>query len=236
MKWFVALFIAGLLLVAGCGQNSATPTNVSIASEDDSISYALGYQIGLNVQSGSDIIDQSILIAGMKDAMAEGECLIGEQNVRPHLQAFQRKIGERQQAEAAAVAEANKDAEAEFLAANKEKGGVVQMPSGLQYKVITEGSGPKPVDTDKVKVHYTGRLIDGTKFDSSYDTNKPAEFQVRGVIKGWTEALQQMPVGSKWELYIPSRLAYGARQRGQHITPHSMLIFDIELLEIVTDK
>ena len=235
MKLFVALMMICLLLVVGCSNDGSAPTGVSIASPDDSISYALGYQIGLNMQSGTEIIDESILIAGMKDALAKGSCQIGEENVRPQLQAFQRKMSERQQAEAAAVAEANKDAEAQFLAANKEKEGVVQLPSGLQYKVVTEGKGPKPKAEDKVRVHYTGRLIDGTKFDSSYDTNKPAEFQVRGVIKGWTEALQLMPVGSKWELYIPARLAYGARARGQHIKPHSMLVFDIELLDIVAE-
>lgn len=130
----------------------------------------------------------------------------------------------------------NKAAGEKFLAENKEKEGVVTLPSGLQYKVIKEGKGPKPTETDRVKVNYRGTLIDGKEFDSSYKRNEPATFRANQVIKGWTEALTMMPVGSKWELYIPSELAYGTRETGGDIKPFSTLIFEVELLEIVKDE
>lgn len=129
----------------------------------------------------------------------------------------------------------NKAACEKFLAENKEKEGVVTLPSGLQYKIITAGKGEIPADTSRVKVNYRGTLIDGTEFDSSYKRKEPATFRANQVIKGWTEALTMMPVGSKWELYIPSDLAYGTRETGGDIKPYSALIFEVELLEIVKD-
>ena len=129
----------------------------------------------------------------------------------------------------------NKAAGEKFLAENKEKEGVITLPSGLQYKVIKEGKGAKPTETDRVKVNYRGTLIDGKEFDSSYKRNEPATFRANQVIKGWTEALTMMPVGSKWELYIPSELAYGTRETGGDIKPFSTLIFEVELLEIVKE-
>ena len=129
----------------------------------------------------------------------------------------------------------NKAAGEKFLAENKTKDGVKTTPSGLQYKVITQGTGAIPADSSKVKVNYKGTLIDGTEFDSSYKRNEPATFRANQVIKGWTEALTMMPVGSKWELYIPQELAYGARESGQ-IKPFSTLVFEVELVEIEPDK
>lgn len=129
----------------------------------------------------------------------------------------------------------NKAAGEKFLAENKEKEGVLTLPSGLQYKIITAGKGEIPADTCRVKVNYRGTLIDGTEFDSSYKRKEPATFRANQVIKGWTEALTMMPVGSKWELYIPSELAYGSRETGGDIKPFSTLIFEVELLEIVKE-
>jgi FKBP-type peptidyl-prolyl cis-trans isomerase len=130
------------------------------------------------------------------------------------------------------VGDTNKQEGQQFLAANKSKEGVITLPSGLQYKILQEGTGPKPAATDTVTVNYRGTLINGTEFDSSYKRNEPATFGVNQVIKGWTEALQLMPVGSKWQLFIPSELAYGERSPGAEIGPNSTLIFDVELLSI----
>jgi len=138
----------------------------------------------------------------------------------------------KQQAQAQRIGDANKAAGQQFLAANKAKEGVVTLPSGLQYKVLKEGTGPKPAATDTVVCNYRGTLVDGTEFDSSYKTGKPASFPVNHVIKGWTEALQLMPVGSKWQLFIPSDLAYGERSPGAEIGPNSTLVFEIDLLSI----
>lgn len=145
---------------------------------------------------------------------------------------FQQRIEVRHAENMEALHGANRKAGEDFLAANKTKEGVVTLPSGLQYKVLTEGNGEKPSRTDKVEVNYEGRLIDGTVFDSSYERKTPSSFRVNQVIKGWTEALQLMPVGSKWEIYIPQELAYGEREQGRHIKPYSALVFTVELLGI----
>ena len=144
----------------------------------------------------------------------------------------QNEMRKKQQAEMQAAGEANKKEGDAFLAANKAKDGVVTLPSGLQYKILTQGTGPKPTATDSVVCNYRGTLINGTEFDSSYKRGEPATFPVSGVIKGWTEALQLMPVGSKWQLFVPSDLAYGERSPGPEIGPDSTLIFEVELLSI----
>ena len=142
------------------------------------------------------------------------------------------EVTQRKEAEAKRLAETNKQAGQQFLAANKTKEGVVTLPSGLQYKILKEGTGPKPTTADTVVCNYRGTLLDGTEFDSSYKRGEPATFGVGAVIKGWTEALQLMPVGSKWQLFIPSDLAYGERSPGGPIGPNSLLIFEIDLLSI----
>jgi FKBP-type peptidyl-prolyl cis-trans isomerase len=173
------------------------------------------------------------LMQGMKDAMAGSKTLLTEEEARAALMQLQSEVQAKQQAKAAQEGEANKKEGEAFLAANKSKEGVVTLPSGLQYKILKEGSGPKPKATDSVVCNYKGTLINGTEFDSSYKRGEPATFPVTGVIKGWTEALQLMPVGSKWQLFIPSDLAYGARGTpGGPIGPNSTLIFEVELMSI----
>jgi FKBP-type peptidyl-prolyl cis-trans isomerase len=159
--------------------------------------------------------------------------LLTEDEARAALMQLQKEMQEKQQAKAAAEGDANKKEGEAFLAANKGKEGVVTLPSGLQYKILTPGTGPKPTATDSVVCNYKGTLINGTEFDSSYKRGEPATFPVTGVIKGWTEALQLMPVGSKWQLFIPSDLAYGARGTpGGPIGPNATLIFEVELMSI----
>jgi len=168
----------------------------------------------------------------VKDALAGGKTALTEDQARAALMEVQNEMRKKQQAEMQAAGEASKKEGDAFLAANKAKEGVVTLPSGLQYKILTQGTGPKPTATDSVVCNYRGTLINGTEFDSSYKRGEPATFPVSGVIKGWTEALQLMSVGSKWQLFVPSDLAYGERSPGPEIGPDSTLIFEVELLSI----
>ena len=196
-------------------------------------SYAIGMNWGNGLHRQGVEVDMPALMQGMKDAMAGTKTLLTEEEARAALMQLQSEVQAKQQAKAAQEGEANKKEGEAFLAANKSKEGVVTLPSGLQYKILKEGSGPKPKATDSVVCNYKGTLINGTEFDSSYKRGEPATFPVTGVIKGWTEALQLMPVGSKWQLFIPSDLAYGARGTpGGPIGPNSTLIFEVELLSI----
>ncbi len=165
-------------------------------------------------------------------ALPGGKTLLTEEEAQAVMSEMQKQMHEQQQAKMAQAAEGNKKEGDAFLAANKGKEGVVTLPSGLQYKVLTAGTGPKPTTSDSVVCNYRGTLINGTEFDSSYKRGQPATFPVTGVIKGWTEALQLMPVGSKWQLFIPADLAYGDRGAGADIGPGATLIFEIELLSI----
>lgn len=176
--------------------------------------------------------DSAIFIRGMRDGFAGGKTLLTDDEAQAVMTEMQKQMHEQQQAKMAQAAEADKKEGDAFLAANKDKEGVVTLPSGLQYKILTAGTGPKPTTSDSVVCNYRGTLINGTEFDSSYKRGQPATFPVTGVIKGWTEALQLMPVGSKWQLFIPPDLAYGDRGAGADIGPGSTLIFEIELLSI----
>ena len=195
----------------------------------EKVSYIIGTQIGSSIKAQGIEIDIEMLISGLKDALAGKELAFSEEESKQAMMVFRKRMIEKQAAERAQQAAKNQA----FLEANKTKEGVKVLPSGLQYKVITEGTGESPKAEDKVRTHYRGRLIDGTEFDSSYKSNKPSEFPVNRVIKGWTEALQLMKVGSKWELYIPAELAYGERGKPPVIPPNATLIFEIELLDIV---
>ena len=230
MRMIFALCV-GLVLLHGI---SVAQSGVQVKSRKDSISYSIGMNLGQNFkqQSLEDDIDVDVLAAGIKDLLTEKTILTQEQSMAC-LNAFQQEMMTKMQAKQAVAAETNKLEGKKFLEENAKKEGVKVTASGLQYKVIKEGTGEMPKATDKVKTHYTGTLIGGKKFDSSVDRGEPAEFPVNGVIKGWTEALQLMKVGSKWTLYIPSDLAYGDNGAGQDIGPGATLIFDIELLEIV---
>jgi FKBP-type peptidyl-prolyl cis-trans isomerase len=222
------IFVVG---VAGC-QNSGTKGDVKLTSKNDSASYALGVLIGENNKQqmksapGVDQLDKKILIAAFEKAFLGDSVKIKPQHANEIIQKFFGQISK-------AEGDKNLKEGEEFLAKNKTKSGVVTTASGLQYEIIKAGTGPKPKAEDEVKCHYKGTLIDGKVFDSSIERGEPATFPVNRVIPGWTEALQLMPVGSKWKLYIPASLGYGERGAGQDIKPNSTLIFEVELLEIV---
>ncbi len=211
----------------------AAATPLVLKTDKEKRSYAIGMNIGKTISKNSLEVDPNIVARGLKDALTGGTPLMTEEDQKTIMAAFQadmrKKVeDERQQA----VARGKKESE-EFLAANKAKEGVVTLPSGLQYKVLKEGSGPKPSPTDTVECNYKGTLVDGTEFDSTAKHGaKPSTFPVTGVIKGWTEALQLMPVGSKWQLVIPPDLAYGERGAGGVIPPNATLVFEIELVGI----
>jgi FKBP-type peptidyl-prolyl cis-trans isomerase FklB len=188
--------------------------------------------IGANLHRQSIEVDPNIVRQGLEDAMTGGKILLSEDEARAALTELQNDMRKKQQEKMQRLGEANKNEGEAFLTANKAKDGVVTLPSGLQYKILTSGTGRKPTATDSVVCNYRGTLIDGKEFDSSYKRGQPATFPVSGVIKGWTEALQLMPVGSKWQLFIPSDLAYGERGQGGDIGPDATLIFEVELLSI----
>ena len=226
--------------------SSVFSQNIALKDHKDTLSYSIGYNIGNNVKSNvlrdSLNISYDVLIAGLRDALTKASGLISQDviqkemtNLSQELMAKQQAKQKEDEAKMKVVAEGNKVKGAKFLDDNKKKEGVKTTPSGLQYKVVKEGTGKKPKETSTVKVHYTGTTIEGKKFDSSVDRGQPAEFPLNGVIKGWTEGLQLMTVGSKYMFYIPSELAYGDRQMGQDIQPGSVLIFEVELLDIVKE-
>ncbi len=220
------------------GQKPAvkSTTPLTLKTPKDKLSYAIGMNVGKNLQRQSIDVDPAILAQGLKDTMAGGKTLLTEQEAQSVLTEMQAEARKKQEEKMKVAGEANKKEGDAFLAANKTKEGVVTLPSGLQYKVIKQGTGPKPTPTDSVVCNYRGTLIDGKEFDSSYKRGEPATFPVNGVIKGWTEALQLMPVGSKWQLFVPADLAYGARGAGPDIGPDSTLIFEVELMSIQPPK
>ncbi len=203
-----------------------------LKTQKDKLSYAIGMDMGGSLKRNAIDVDIDALVKGLKDALAGGKMMMTEQEQRETLMAFQKEFQAKQQEKMKALAEKNKKEGEAFLAENKKKPGVKTLPSGLQYKVITEGKGASPKETDTVTVNYRGTLIDGTEFDSSYKRNEPATFPVKGVIKGWTEALQLMKEGAKWQLFVPAGLAYGERGAGGVIGPNATLIFEVELLKI----
>ncbi len=211
-----------------------TPPVLTLKTQKDKVSYALGANLGMNLHKQSVDVDPAIVLRGLKDALAAGKLLLTDDEARAALMQLQAEVQKKQQEQLKVASDMNRKEGAEFLAANKTKEGVVTLPSGLQYKILTEGTGPKPAATDTVVCNYRGTLISGTEFDSSYKRGQPASFPVNGVIKGWTEALQLMPVGSKWQLFVPSELGYGDRGADPRsgIGPGATLIFEVELLSI----
>jgi FKBP-type peptidyl-prolyl cis-trans isomerase FklB len=207
-------------------------TVLSLKTQKDKFSYALGMNLGKNLHQQAVAVDPNILARGLKDALTGGKTLLTDDEARAALTAAQAEVRAKQQEKMQQAGAENKKEGETFLAANKAKDGVVTLPSGLQYKILTAGTGPKPTASDTVVCNYRGTLINGTEFDSSYKRGQPATFPVGGVIKGWTEALQLMPVGSKWQLFIPADLAYGDRGAGADIGPGATLIFEVELLSI----
>jgi FKBP-type peptidyl-prolyl cis-trans isomerase len=211
---------------------STTPGNTSLTTQKEKASYAIGMSIGSGMRKDGVDVDPKLLQQGIMDALAGNKPLISEEEARTAIMNLQMELRGKQEAKMKEAGDSNQKEGDAFLAANKGKEGVVTLPSGLQYKVLTAGTGPKPAATDQVTVNYRGTLISGKEFDSSYKRGQPATFPVSGVIKGWTEALQLMPVGSKWQLFIPPQLAYGARGAGADIGPNATLVFDVELLSI----
>jgi FKBP-type peptidyl-prolyl cis-trans isomerase FklB len=212
-------------------QPTATP-NPNFKSDKERQSYAVGMNIGESLHRQPVELDMDSLIKGLKESMAGGKTLLTDEEAKAALTELGQQVRAKQEEKVKQAAETNKKEGEAFLAANKTKEGVVTTPSGLQYKILKAGTGPKPTAADKVVCNYRGTLINGTEFDSSYKRGQPATFPVGKVIKGWTEALQLMPVGSKWQLFIPADLAYGDRGAGSDIGPGSTLIFEVELLSI----
>ena len=211
----------------------AMAQDVQLKTEKDKVSYMVGMQVGSSLARIKDEIDMALVIKAMEATLAGDKPLLTEQEVMTIQQSFAQRLQAKHDMEMKQRAEKNKTEGDAFLAKNKSAAGVKTTASGLQYKVVTEGKGPKPAATDQVKVHYTGTLLDGTKFDSSVDRGEPAQFALNAVIPGWTEGLQLMPVGSKYVFWIPSQLAYGDRGTPGPIGPNATLKFEVELLEIV---
>jgi FKBP-type peptidyl-prolyl cis-trans isomerase FklB len=216
--------------------HTAASAPPALTTDKDKLSYALGSNVGkglaAKMKSDSLDINNAIFLRAMKDALTGAKPALTEDEEKAQLEKLDADLRSKQEAKMAAAGDINKAKGDAFLAANKTKDGVVTLPSGLQYKIISNGTGPKPTASDTVSANYRGTLIDGTEFDASAKHGGPQTFPVNQVIPGWTEALQLMPVGSKWQLYIPSDLAYGSRGAGGVIGPNSTLIFDIELVAI----
>ncbi len=210
----------------------AAKAPLTLKTQKEKASYAIGMSVGKGLHKDQLDVDPAILARGLRDGLAGGKTLLTEDEAKAAIGILQVEMRKKQEEKMAIAGEENKKEGEAFLAANKGKDGVVALPSGLQYKILKEGTGPKPAATDSVVCNYRGTLINNTEFDSSYKRGQPATFPVTGVIKGWTEALQLMPVGSKWELFVPAELAYGPRSAGPDITPNSTLIFEVELLSI----
>ena len=231
MNQFVRNTLATAVLAAAVAAPNAGAVD-KLTTEKDKVSYMVGMDLSNGLQQIKGEIDPAIVAQALQDALKGGKTLLTAEEALAIRQSFVQKMQAQMAEKQAAAGNKNKaDGEA-FLAANKSKPGVKTTASGLQYQVIKEGTGKKPGPNDQVKVHYLGTLIDGTKFDSSYDRGQPAQFALNGVIPGWTEALQLMPVGSKYKLFIPSNLAYGEKGSPGPIGPNSTLIFEVELLEI----
>jgi FKBP-type peptidyl-prolyl cis-trans isomerase FklB len=205
------------------GARTATP--LVLKTDKDKESYALGMNVGKSLKKDGVEVDPKIVARGIADALAGGKTVLSDEEARAALVTLQGDVRKRQTAELEVLGRA-------FLAANKAQQGVTTTPDGLQYKVLKQGDGPKPTAGDSVVCNYRGTLLNNKEFDSSYKRGQPATFPVSGVIKGWTEALQLMPVGSKWQIVVPPELGYGARGAGADIGPNSTLVFEIELLSI----
>lgn len=225
LGWVVVVGV--LLFAVASGAEEQT-----LKSQKEKLSYAIGMDMGNNFKKQSIDIDPDVLARGLKDSLSGGKGLLTDEEILAVKTAFRQEMMKKQEEERKKLAEKNKTEGDAFLAENKKKEGVKILPSGLQYKVITEGSGKSPKATDTVTVNYRGTLTDGTEFDSSYKRGQPATFAVNGVIPGWTEALQLMKEGAKWQIVIPSNLAYGEKGAGNSIGPNAVLVFEVELVSV----
>ena len=229
MKRQLALALCGAIALSGAAFAADAP---GLNGEKEKLSYSIGMNLGGNLKRESVEVDQELLVKGFKDSYEGGKTILSEEEARKTLADYQKKLMAKKAETMRILGEKNKADGEKFLAENAKKEGVKSLPSGLQYKEITPGKGKSPKATDTVTVHYKGTLIDGTVFDSSYKRGEPATFPVSGVIPGWTEALQLMKTGAKWQLFIPPNLAYGERGAGRDIGPNATLIFEVELISI----
>lgn len=213
------------------------PAATVLKTDKDKISYAIGVDMGTNLKAQNIEVNPDTLAKGLKDALASAQTLLSQQEISSTLSNLQKQIISKREADFKAQADQNKRGGETFLQTNKTKPGVITLASGLQYKIITQGTGPQPTDKDNVTVNYAGRLINGQEFDSSYKRGKPAQFPVSEVIAGWSEALKLMKTGSTWEIYVPPALAYGERGLpGGPIGPNQTLVFTINLMSIDKKK
>jgi FKBP-type peptidyl-prolyl cis-trans isomerase len=219
---------------SGQPQNAAPAADAGFKDDTDKISYALGMRMALELKNLRKSIDYNpeLIVEGLRDALVSGKTKLTADQRTEVLALFQKNLVAKEEEIKQQMAETNKKEGEAFLAANKTKEGVVTLDSGLQYKILKQGDGPKPTLKDQVVCNYKGTFLDGKEFDSSYKRGKPSTFPLIGVIRGWTEALQLMPVGSKWQLFVPSTLAYGEFGHRPDIQPNSTLIFEVELLSI----
>lgn len=231
-RFLVALL--GLAWTAPALAQDAAPAAAPLKLETtaDRASYSIGLNMGRNFKRQQVPINPEAVLQGLRDAISGAKAALTDDEMKAAFQALEQEIATAQEAKNKDLAKKNSEEGAAFLAANKKKPGIKTTASGLQYKVLKEGTGPVPKKTDTVSTHYRGTLLDGTEFDSSIARNEPATFPVTGVIPGWTEALQLMKVGSKWQLFIPAELAYRDQGAGADIGPNAVLVFDIELLGI----
>jgi FKBP-type peptidyl-prolyl cis-trans isomerase len=225
-KWMMLLGIALLTAPVFAGE---TPV---LKTQKEKVSYSLGADVARNFKRLGIEVDVDLLVKGLRDSFAGEKLLMTQAELRETMNTFQAELRQKQIEATRVAAENNKTAGDAFLAENKAKEGVVTLPSGLQYKILKAGDGKTPTDANTVECQYHGTLIDGTEFDSSYSRGQSATFKLSGVIPGWREALKLMPVGSKWQLFVPPQLAYGERGAGRDIGPNATLIFEVELVGI----
>ena len=230
MKYTTLIGMIGLSIILPACQSTQHKTELKTLQ--DSVSYSIGMDIGKNLKGQMIDVNPDALAQALKDMTGDGKPMLTDVQARSAMMAFQTQMMATHAEKMKAAGEKNKKDGEVFLAENKKKEGVVTLPSGLQYKVLTMGNGKKPRATDKVTLNYRGVLTDGTEFDNSYKRGEPAVFPVNGIIKGLSEALQLMPVGSKWQIVIPADIAYGEQGAGAQIAPNAVLIFEIELLGI----
>ena len=221
-----------LLVVALFATHAAAEEAATLSTQKDKVSYGIGMSVGMSLKRDGIDVDTDLLLKGVRDTLSGGKTLLSDEEFRATLAALQKDLMDKKAEAAKQIADKNKKEGEAFLAENKKKEGVVVLPSGLQYKVLKAGDGKSPTIDNTVETHYRGTLIDGTEFDSSYKRGQTVTFPVGGVIPGWTEALQKMKVGDKWQLFVPSNLAYGERGAGAQIGPNATLIFEVELVSI----
>jgi FKBP-type peptidyl-prolyl cis-trans isomerase len=227
-KWIAALALGIMLLTA---QANAEETK-TLDSQLDNVSYGIGVDLARNFKRLGIKVNMDTLIRGLKDEQSGKKLLLSEKDLRQIMNTYQSDVMQKQAESNRLASEINKQTGEQFLAANKEKEGVVTLASGLQYKILKAGDGKKPVEGDMIECNYRGTLVNGKEFASSYENSTPAIFPLEKMIPGWQEGLKLMPTGSKWQLFVPSQLAYGATGAGRDIGPNQTLIFEIELISI----